>query len=473
MYDNGDFTAGTTMDYSVKTAPLQPGLLHYGKMDYLQIGPSKLIDTTKSAFTRFGTHTSGLLLSTFGSTMKGEISNSVYSNENGGELAIVDSGFVIDGSLLIGSGLHPSGDTNYIRYSLIQGANPPAPGALSAPVTNSLISGGVNIITYPTTMDIILTATAQTNDTSSYSLATGEVTTFGGTGQVTAGAWLVNRTPFGTVLGNRNVDFSTLSFTGTQGARAPGLAGYAILAIGNMAGGLHSNAVTTLFNGRTQINTTGFTNNLTQAQVTPQAALDVVSNNSGVLLPRLTTAQRNAIASTDLQNGLLLYNTDSALFQFYSGGAWASAVGGFIGSGRWLTSAGTGYDSLDNIGIGTNNTQGYTLAVNGPAIFTRIKVASSATWPDYVFKRDYRLPGLPELEQYIASHRHLPELASAETVSKDGQDVGENQAALLKKVEELTLYVIELDKEVKKLTEQNERLKKRKLAAATAVKHCN
>ncbi|HEV2481011.1 MAG TPA: Ig-like domain-containing protein [Puia sp.] len=473
MYDNGDFTAGTTMDYSIKTAPLQPGLLHYGKMDYLQIGPSKLIDTTKSVLTRFGTHTSGLLLSIFGSTMKGQISNSVYSNDNDGERGLVDSGFVIDGSYFNGTGFWLSGDTNYIRYSLVQGGNGASSGQYSGPITYSLIIGGIDFIAEPTTMDIIIGGTQQTMDTSSYSLAVGEVGQFGGTGQVTVGAWLVNRTPFGTVLGNRNVDFSTLSYTGTRGAAAPRLAGYPILAIGNMAGGAHSNAVTTLFNGRTQINTTGVTNNLTQAQVTPQAALDVVSTNTGVLLPRLTTAQRNAIASTDLQNGLLLYNTDSALFQFYSGGAWASAVSGSIASGRWLASGATGYDSLDKIGIGTSNTQGYMLAVNGSAIFTKIKVTSAANWPDYVFKRDYRLPGLPELEQYIASHRHLPELASAETVSKEGQDMGENQAALLKKVEELTLYVIELDKEVKTLTEQNEQLKKRKLAASAAVKHRN
>lgn len=123
------------------------------------------------------------------------------------------------------------------------------------------------------------------------------------------------------------------------------------------------------------------------------------------------------------------------------------------------------------VGIGTRNTQGYKLAVNGSAIFTKIRIRAYAGWPDYVFKKDYRLPELDSVEKYIRLHQHLPGVTSAETVKKDGIDIADDHAVLLKKVEELTLYLIEehkermrehrqleaLAKEVKRLRRQNKR----------------
>jgi hypothetical protein len=209
-----------------------------------------------------------------------------------------------------------------------------------------------------------------------------------------------------------------------------------------------------LYNGRTQINTSGFSNTLTQANVTPQAALDVVSTNTGVLLPRLSTAQRNAIVSGDLQNGLLLYNTDSSAFQYYNGSAWNS-VGTGSGSSRWQYSGGTVYDSADNIAIGTSNPQSYKLAVNGTAIFTKAVVKPITSWPDYVFKKNYLLPGLDEVGRYIQEHHHLPGVASEQEIALRGIDLGEQQTVLLKKVEELTLYLL---RENKSLTDQNRQI---------------
>ena len=104
------------------------------------------------------------------------------------------------------------------------------------------------------------------------------------------------------------------------------------------------------------------------------------------------------------------------------------------------------------IGIGTKNTYGYALAVNGTAIFTKVRVKTAGTWPDYVFKKGYELPDLQRLERYIAEHKHLPGIVSEGEVAKDGFDLGDHQAALLKKVEELTLYLID---ENKRLKEQN------------------
>jgi hypothetical protein len=126
-------------------------------------------------------------------------------------------------------------------------------------------------------------------------------------------------------------------------------------------------------------------------------------------------------------------------------------------TGRWQYAGGVVFDSTDAIAIGTSNPQGYKLAVNGTAIFTKVKVKTAGTWPDYVFKKDYRLPDLKELEVYLAKYRHLPGIASEADVQKDGIDVGDEQAALLKKVEELTLYLID---ENKALKQQNQQLDK-------------
>lgn len=99
-----------------------------------------------------------------------------------------------------------------------------------------------------------------------------------------------------------------------------------------------------------------------------------------------------------------------------------------------------------NVAIGTNDAKGYKLAVNGPAIFTEAKVKLNSNWPDYVFHKAYKLPSLREVEAFIKLHNHLPGVPSANEVGDKGLDLGSNQAALLKKIEELTLYVIDLNK---------------------------
>jgi hypothetical protein len=109
-----------------------------------------------------------------------------------------------------------------------------------------------------------------------------------------------------------------------------------------------------------------------------------------------------------------------------------------------------------NVLIGTTTDYGYALAVNGTAIFTKVKVKTAGTWPDYVFKRGYNLWDLETLERYVTLHKHLPGLAPDEQVYREGIDIGEQQATLLKKIEELTLYLID---ENKRLRTQNEQLK--------------
>jgi hypothetical protein len=116
---------------------------------------------------------------------------------------------------------------------------------------------------------------------------------------------------------------------------------------------------------------------------------------------------------------------------------------------------------LDNgyVGIGTASPQS-TLAVNGNITTLRI-TATPNGWPDYVFAPDYPLPSLPQVEEYINRNKHLPDVVSAKEVKNNGVDLGKNQAMLLKKVEELTLYLIEQHKQLEKLEAQNQQLQAR------------
>lgn len=74
-------------------------------------------------------------------------------------------------------------------------------------------------------------------------------------------------------------------------------------------------------------------------------------------------------------------------------------------------------------------------------------VAPAECWPDYVFARAYRLPPLREVAQFVAANHHLPEMPSAAAVQAEGLDLGRMDALLLKKVQELTLYLLELKQE--------------------------
>lgn len=108
--------------------------------------------------------------------------------------------------------------------------------------------------------------------------------------------------------------------------------------------------------------------------------------------------------------------------------------------------------TIDNIGIGTtlaNNPNSYKLAVNGKIGAKEVQIENtSLTWPDFVFKQGYYLRTLTEVEEFINANGHLPEIPSEEQVKQEGIKVSELNAKLLQKIEELTLYVIELKKEV-------------------------
>lgn len=123
-----------------------------------------------------------------------------------------------------------------------------------------------------------------------------------------------------------------------------------------------------------------------------------------------------------------------------------------------------------NVGVDTTNPQA-KLAVNGNILAKEVKVKTNIAVPDYVFEPDYELPPLDEIEAYVKAHKHLPEIPSAADIKRDGLDLAEMNLLLLKKVEELTLHLIEKTKKQEQQDERIERLEE--LLAAMYEKQDN
>lgn len=108
-----------------------------------------------------------------------------------------------------------------------------------------------------------------------------------------------------------------------------------------------------------------------------------------------------------------------------------------------------------DVGVGTAESRGYKLSINGSIRTKEIKVEIS-NWPDYVFNSDYTLLPLTELKKYISQNNHLPDLPSANDVAaENGINMGEIVKVQIKKIEELTLYLIEKDKQFDDLCKDN------------------
>lgn len=111
-----------------------------------------------------------------------------------------------------------------------------------------------------------------------------------------------------------------------------------------------------------------------------------------------------------------------------------------------------------NVGIGTSNTGSHRLAVEG-SIGAREITVQTGTWSDFVFNDDYALPSLEEVENHIKEKGHLANIPSEKEVIRNGVNLGIMDAKLLQKIEELTIYIIEINKRVVELEKENSQLK--------------
>lgn len=138
-----------------------------------------------------------------------------------------------------------------------------------------------------------------------------------------------------------------------------------------------------------------------------------------------------------------------------SGGNMAMGAEGFIAyeaGGFGAANEKMRITSDGKVGIGTTNPT-YTLSVNGTIGCKEVTVTSTG-WSDFVFENSYRLPPLNEVEEYISKNKHLPGIPTEAEVNKNGISVGNISSKLLQKIEELTLYMIDLKKENESLKAQ-------------------
>lgn len=152
----------------------------------------------------------------------------------------------------------------------------------------------------------------------------------------------------------------------------------------------------------------------------------------------------------DFQNKILKFHMGTSLPNNTTG---YLAIGDFTGATPAILNFGAG--------SGTNT---FRLVVQDGILTEKLKVALKGTseWADYVFEHDYKLMSLENVEAYVKENKHLPNVPSAEEMANNGLDVSKTSAKLMEKVEELTLYMIEMNKEIKALKAENAKLKSKK-----------
>ncbi|KZS38060.1 hypothetical protein AWE51_18615 [Aquimarina aggregata] len=183
---------------------------------------------------------------------------------------------------------------------------------------------------------------------------------------------------------------------------------------------------------------------------TPKAKLDVKGYTKLV-----NPSGRSLIVEKDDDDSWLTFHDPGQYW--YSEGIDRSNAGAFnINFGGTLNSSQFVMYQNGNVGIGTSNPGTWKLAVNGKVRAKEVQVETG--WADFVFEADYVLPTLSEVENHIKEKGHLKDIPSAEEVEKNGISLGKINAKLLQKIEELTLYTIQQQKEIQNLKNKNEKL---------------
>ncbi|MBC7774712.1 MAG: hypothetical protein H7246_04675 [Phycisphaerae bacterium] len=183
--------------------------------------------------------------------------------------------------------------------------------------------------------------------------------------------------------------------------------------------------------------------NIAVGHANPESKLDIAGQDGLRIFgyqPFMTLLDNNSSRSTRIQSA-------DGDFIIYRG----------VGSGGFVPQVVV--KDNGNVLIGTPyHDPGYKLAIGGKVICEELKVQLRGSWPDYVFAKDYKLKSLEEVEAHIKSENHLPGIPAATQMEKEGIEVGDMQKKMMEKIEELTLYVIEINKENKALKQRVEQL---------------
>jgi hypothetical protein len=188
---------------------------------------------------------------------------------------------------------------------------------------------------------------------------------------------------------------------------------------------------------------------------------DVMTLTGGgnVGIGTINPADKFTVQTGSNQNGIV-HTDDNIKFASYLEGPGSLQHGAHLGTVsnhalHFYTNNSFAHATLlpnGNFGIGTTNPT-YKLSVKGNIRSEEVVVETG--WADFVFEKDYKLRSLTEVEKYINDNKHLPDVPSAKEIQTNGLRVGEVQTKMMQKIEELTLYVIELKKEIELLKAKN------------------
>lgn len=186
---------------------------------------------------------------------------------------------------------------------------------------------------------------------------------------------------------------------------------------------------------------------LGRLQVYPTGDVVVGDNNVGSI-GRLT------VKTTNNADGISHIGDGGNILKTRMGGT-SAGIGTFSPTNMRIFSGGFSRilisEATGNVGIGTDNPT-YKLSVLGNIRCTEAVVETG--WADYVFEKNYQLPLLSDVEKFILQNKHLPNIPSAAEIEKNGLHLGDTQKRMMEKIEELTLYVIELNKKIEKLQQK-------------------
>jgi len=179
-----------------------------------------------------------------------------------------------------------------------------------------------------------------------------------------------------------------------------------------------------------------------------------IGSNSGF---NETGSDKLYISNSNTANPLIKGEFNNKNLKINTGSTTSSTVG-FLAIGNFDA----GFSMPGTLNATQNS---YRLIVQDGIITEKVKVAlkTTADWADYVFEPEYlnKMMSLEQVEKFAKENKHLPNVPSAQQLKDNGMDVGETSKMFMEKIEELTLYMIELNKEVKALKAENEALKRK------------
>lgn len=209
--------------------------------------------------------------------------------------------------------------------------------------------------------------------------------------------------------------------------------------VGEGVGGV-SAAIGTTSNHAFRLNTNG----TGKLSIYPAGEV-VIGDNSIGAVGKLT------VKTTNNADGISHIGDGGNILKTIMGGT-SAGIGTFSPTNMRIFSGGISRifisQSTGNVGIGTENPT-YKLSVLGNIRSTEVVVETG--WADYVFDEKYQLPTLAEVETFIGQNKHLPNIPSAAEIKKNGLHLGDTQKRMMEKIEELTLYIIEVNKRIKKM----------------------